>query len=92
LPTTYKVLSSILLLRLIPFAKEIIGDHQCGFQHNRSTADRILCIHQILEIKWEYNEEGHQLFIDCEKVYDSVTREVLYTILIEFGISMKVVG
>jgi len=31
LPTTYKILSNILLLRLIPYAKEIIVDHQCGF-------------------------------------------------------------
>ena len=27
LPTTYKILSNILLSRLIPYAKEIIGDH-----------------------------------------------------------------
>jgi len=32
LPTTYKILSNILLSRLIPYAKEIIGDHQCGFR------------------------------------------------------------
>jgi hypothetical protein len=31
LPTTYKILSSILLSRLTPYAAEIIGDHQCGF-------------------------------------------------------------
>ena len=31
LPTTYKILSNILLSRLIPYAKKIIGDHQCGF-------------------------------------------------------------
>jgi hypothetical protein len=34
--------------------------------------------------KWEYNEAVHQLFIDFKKAYDSVTREVLYNILIEF--------
>jgi hypothetical protein len=28
LPTTYKVLSNILLSRLIPYAEEVIGDHQ----------------------------------------------------------------
>jgi hypothetical protein len=33
----------------------------------------------------------HQLFIDFKKAYDSVSREVLYTILIECGISMKLV-
>jgi len=44
LPTTYKMLSNILLSRLTPYAKEIIGDHQCGFRRNRSTIDHIFCI------------------------------------------------
>jgi hypothetical protein len=35
LPTSYKVLSSILLYRPTPYADEIIGDHQCGFRRNR---------------------------------------------------------
>jgi hypothetical protein len=34
----------------------------------------------------------HQLFIDFKKAYDSVRREVLYNILIEFGIPRKLVG
>jgi len=46
---------------------------------------------QIFEKKWEYNEAVHQLFIDFKKAYDSVRREVLYNILIEFGIPMKLV-
>ena len=37
--TTYKILSNILLSRLTPYAEEIIGDHQCGFQCNSSTTD-----------------------------------------------------
>jgi hypothetical protein len=85
LPTTYKILSNILLSRLIPYAEEIIGDHQCGFQCNT------FCIHQILEKKWEYNEAVHQFFIDFKKAYDSVRREALYNILIEFGIPKKLV-
>jgi len=31
LRTTYKILSNIPLSRLIPYAEEVIGDHQCGF-------------------------------------------------------------
>ena len=31
LPAMYKILSNILLSRLIPYADEIIGDHECGF-------------------------------------------------------------
>jgi sorting nexin-29 len=86
LPTTYKILSNILLSWLIPYAEEIIGDHQCGFRRNRSTTDHMFCIQQILEKKWEYNEAVHQLFIDFKKGHISVGREVLYNILIEFGI------
>jgi hypothetical protein len=47
LSTSYKILSNILLSRLIPYADEIIGDYQCGFRDNRST-DQIFYIRQIL--------------------------------------------
>jgi hypothetical protein len=70
---------------------EVIADHQCGFHHNRSTTDQIFYIRQILEKKWEYKETMHQLFIDFKKGYDSVKREVLYNILLEFGIPKKLV-
>jgi len=33
----------------------------------------------------------HQLFVDLEKAYDSIRSEVLYNILIGFGIPMKLV-
>jgi hypothetical protein len=33
----------------------------------------------------------HELFIDFKKAYDSVRREVLYNILIEVGVPMKLV-
>jgi hypothetical protein len=91
LSTAYKILSKILLVRLTPFVNEIIGDHQCGFRHNRSTMDQIFYIQQILEKKWEYNGTVHQLFIDFKKACDSVKREVLYNILLEFGVPKKLV-
>jgi hypothetical protein len=74
---------------LIPYAEEIIGYHQGGFRRNRSTNAHIFCIRQILEKIWEHNEAVHQLFIDFKKAYDSVRREALYNILIEFGIPKK---
>jgi hypothetical protein len=42
--------------------------------------------------EWEYNETVHQLFIDFKKAYDSLRRELLYNILIEFGVPMQLVG
>jgi len=41
--------------------------------------------------KWEYNEAVLQLFVDLKKAYDSVMREVVYNILIEFGIPIQLV-
>jgi hypothetical protein len=82
LSTSYKILSNILLSRLAPYIDEIIGDHQCGFRRNRSTT---------YQKKWEYNETVHQLSIDFKEAYDSIGREVVYNILIEFVVRMKLV-
>jgi predicted PolB exonuclease-like 3'-5' exonuclease len=41
--------------------------------------------------KWEYSDTVHELYIDFKKAYDSVMREVLYNILIEFGVPLKLV-
>jgi len=94
---THIILSSILLSRLTPYAKETtIEDHQCGFRRYSSAADPVFCIRQILGVGglevwgggWvgrEYNEAVHQIFIDFKKAYDSVRRQVL------FGIHMNLV-
>ncbi|KAJ4452000.1 hypothetical protein ANN_03486 [Periplaneta americana] len=41
--------------------------------------------------KWEYKGTVHQVFIDFKKAYDSIKRDDLYDILIEFGIPKKIV-
>jgi len=51
----------------------------------------VIFVTVINKLKWEYNEAVNQLFIDFKKAYDSVRREVLYNILIDFGIPMKLV-
>jgi hypothetical protein len=53
--------------------------------------DQIFYKWEILEKNWEHNGTVHQLFIDFRKAYNSVRREVLYNILIEFGIHRKLV-
>jgi hypothetical protein len=41
LSTSYNILCNILPSRLIQYADEITGDHQCGYYYNRSTTDQI---------------------------------------------------
>jgi hypothetical protein len=72
--------------------KKFLGDHQYGFRHNKSTNEDIFCICQILEKKLEYNEAVYQLFMDFKKAYDSARRKVLYNIIFESGITMKLVS
>jgi purine nucleoside phosphorylase len=62
-----------------------------GFDITDQILIRFVYIHQILEQKWEYNKSVHQLFIDFKKPYDSVSREILYKILIESGVPIKLV-
>ena len=60
-------------------------------RRNRSATDHIFCVRQTLEKKWEFHEAVHQLFTDFKKTYCSVRREVLCNILIECGVSMKLI-
>jgi hypothetical protein len=56
-----------------------------------STTDKTVCIHEIWEKKLGYNETIHQLFIDFTEACDLVRRDVLYSILTEFAITIKLV-
>ena len=70
-----------------------MGYHQRGFRCNRSITNRIFCIRQIHEKKWEYNEVViSALDINrLQKTYDSVRRVILRNTLSEFCIPRKLV-
>jgi hypothetical protein len=86
-----RISSDILLSQLRPYIDEGLVDPQFEFRRNRSNTDQIFCIRQILNKEWEFNETVHKLFVDFKKAHNSVRREVLYNILIEFGIPIKLV-
>ena len=73
LSTINKILSQILISRLIPHTHEIhvTGDHQCGFGSNKSIIDNIFCICQTFEKKMAVHETVQQLFVDFKRAYDS---------------------
>jgi hypothetical protein len=59
-----------------------------------SSVGRIVCIRPKFEggKKRQYSETVPQILLDFKKVYDSVRREVLYNILVESGIPMKLLS
>jgi hypothetical protein len=56
------------LYRLTPYLHQIICDTQCGFWHNRSTADQ-KCTWQIVQKKWEYTATIHQVLTHFRREY-----------------------
>jgi len=88
LSTRYKIFIQHLLSSSSPCAEEVITDYQCAYRHKRSTTDHIFCTRQILEKKW-ITRAVHQRFISFKNVCDSVRRELLYNILIDYCIPMK---
>ena len=91
MPTTHKILSNILLDRLIAYAEEIIGIINVDFDATGQLLIVYFAFFKYLKKKWEYNGALHQFLIAFKKAYDSVRRAVLYNILIEFCVPMKLV-
>jgi sorting nexin-29 len=54
LSTSFKILSNILLSRLTPYVDEIIGNHQCGFRHNRSDILHSSDTGEEMGVQWDY--------------------------------------
>jgi sorting nexin-29 len=91
LNTVYKISSSVLFMRISPFAENIIGNYQCGFWKNRSTINQIFTLRQILEKTKELIIETHHLFIDFRSAYDTIKREQLYNAMKVFNIPNKLI-
>ena len=87
LSTAGKVLSVILLKRLIPVAEEILPETQHGFRLNRGTVDMIFVARQLLEKSKEHRVPLHLIFFDLEKAFDSICRETLWTLLGKFELN-----
>lgn len=91
LNVSYKVLSSVLYNRLLPYAEANLGDYQCGFRVNHSTTDHLFTIRQIHEKAYEYNINLHNLYIDFKQALDSISREAMINDLAALGIPAKLI-
>jgi hypothetical protein len=66
-----------------------ITENQFGFMPERSTMEAIFLIRQFMERCREQKKEMHMVFIDLEKAYDKVTRNVMWWALQKHKISTK---
>jgi len=66
-----------------------ISENQFGFMQGRSTIEAIHLLRQLIHRFRERRRNLHVIFIDLEKVYDKVPREVLWWTLMEKRIFIK---
>ena len=69
--------------------EKVTSEEQCEFRESHSTTDLIFVARQIQERCREQRTPLHTLFVDFKKVFDSVNRKALWTVLGKFGCPEK---
>ena len=70
-------------------AKGILPEEQCGFRPARSTIDMLFVVRGLQELGRARKIPLYMCFIDLQKAYDSVDRELLWVMLARFGVPEK---
>ena len=88
LPTQAKVLLKMVASRLSNYceAKGILPEEQCSFRPARSTIDMLFVVRRLQELGRAREIPLYMCFIDLQKAYDSVDRELLWIVLARFGV------
>ena len=92
LSTPGKVLNRIILERLQKAVDEKLRESKAGFRNSRSCGDQIATIRIVIEQSIEWNSPVLVNFIDFEKAFDSVDREILWKSVGNYGIPPKFIS
>ena len=87
-----KVLNRIISERVREADDPKLHDQQAGFRRNRLCADQIASLPIIVEQSIEWNSTLTISFIDFEKAFDSVDREILWKLLRHYRVSDKIIS
>ena len=88
---TGKLYSSIINNRLQEWIddNDITGECQGGFKRGYSTIDHMFTLLALIQKQFTFNRKLYVAFIDFEKAFDSISRKLLWPILLRNGIKGK---
>ena len=91
LSCVYKVYTSILNTRILEYCEmlDIFVDEQNGFRKGRSCEDHIFVLNSLIQNNLEENKSVFAAFVDLEKAFDWVEREMLFYRLLQYNIDGK---
>ena len=87
-----KVLNRILITRLSKAVDEKLREQQTGFRKDRPYTDQIVALRIIIEQSLEWNTSLFLNFVDFEKDFDSLDRDVLWNLMAHYGIPQKFIN
>ena len=89
-----KVLLKIVQVRLSEYAERValLPESQSGFRPGRSTNDMLFALRRVMEIAHAKNTPLYLCFVDLQKAYDTVDRELLWQVLSKSGVPDKMIA
>ena len=82
-----KLFTRVIVNRVRSLIDRQLLETQAGFRANRSTVDQIFTLKMAMEKSREFNRPMFICFIDIQKVYDSVNRDLLWKICRQYGLT-----
>ena len=86
-----KVFCRVILERIKIALDEKLREEQAGFRAGRNCTDQIATLRTIIEQSTEWQSSLYINFIDFEKAFDSISRDVLWRLLRHYGLPDKIV-
>ena len=68
-------------MKLQEFSEAFMKEPQNVFRKGPSCTDSTFCLKLLIEKRRKFNLETHLLFIDYEKAFDNIQRQILFNIL-----------
>ena len=89
LVVTRKLFSRVVLNRIQTIVDEQLLERQAEFRANRPTIEQIFSLRIVMEKYKQYNKPLHMCFIDIQKAYDSVNKDLLWKICKSYGLTAR---